>query len=136
MAAEIDITAFKHAPWGGETGDGDIVVWGQDWSGATFLWQFGSPTDLAEDISLGNASAGSEGVSATYSASYDHPTSGASGAATIIRPQINEATLEALSFTGQEDLALEHTLYVTPSGGIRRVLAYGSFTIKQGIADA
>lgn len=135
MPAEINFTAFKHAPWGGATGDGDIVVWDQDWSSATFLWQFGAPSDLAQDISLDNASAGSEGVSATYTTTYDHPTSGASGPATLIRPQINEATLEALTFDGVEDLILEHTLYVT-AAGVKRVLVYGTATIKQGVADA
>jgi len=136
MATEINQTIFKHAPWGGVTGDGDIVVWDIDLTAATFLWQFGAASDLAVDISLAGAAAGSQGVSVTYSASYEHPTSGATGAASVIRPQINEATLEALTYSGITDLELYHTLYVTPSGGVREVYAYGTITIKQGMADA
>lgn len=137
MAVEIDFTLFKHSPWGGATGEADVLVIGEDWSGATFLWQFGAGTDLAVDITLGNASAGSEGVSATYDSGYDHPETGeADVGATRIRPQINEATLEALTYSGVADLELEHTLYVTPSGAPRRVVAYGTATIKQGVADA
>lgn len=132
MAFETNISMFKHAPWGGATGVGDIVIWGTDWSGATFSWKFGSASDLAADITLANAAAGSEGVSATYGA-YTHPISGEEGFATIIRPQIDAATLEALTYSGVDDLSLEHTFYVTPSGEPERVLTFGTVTIEQGV---
>lgn len=135
MAYELNIEMYKHAPWGGETGLGDIVVYDVDWSGATFLWQFGAPDDLAPDISLGNAAAGSEGVSATYG-SYTDPISGEVGFATVIRPQIDESTLEALTYSGVSDLSLEHTLYITPSSEPKRVEAYGGVVVKQLVADA
>lgn len=136
MATEINYTIFRHAPAGGSTGDLDIVVNAINLTGATFLWQFGAPTDLAVDISLANEPVGSQGVSVSYNATYEHPTSGAVGPASIIRAQINEATLEALTYSGVADLELAHTLYVTPSGGLRQVYAFGTVTIKQGMADA
>jgi hypothetical protein len=136
MAFEFNPTAFKHVPWGGGSGLADIVVLGKDWSGATFLWQFGAATDLLIDISLANASAGSQGVSATYDAGYVHPETGAVVGATTIRPQIDEATLEALTYSGVADLELAHTFYITPSGEPERVYCYGTMTIKQGVADA
>lgn len=135
MAFELDITAFRRVPWGGATGLADIVVLGRDWSGASFLWQFGAPSDLAQDISLTTQTAGTQGVSATYDANYVHPESGAVVGATIIRPQINETTLEALSYSGVSDLELAHTFYITPSGEPERVYCYGTMTIKQGVAD-
>lgn len=135
MAFELNMTAFRRAPWGGDTGLADIVVLGKDWSGATFLWRFGAPSDLAMDISLGNASAGSQGVSATYDAAYVHPTSGAVVGATTIRPQIDETTLEALSYSGVADLELAHTFYIDPADSIELVYCYGTMTIKQGVAD-
>lgn len=135
MPTEINHTIFKHAPWGGTTGDGDIVVNNIDLTSAVFLWQFGAASDLAPDISLTNAAEGTQGVSVSYSAVYEHPTSGAVGPASLIRPQINEATLEALTYSGVADLELVHTLYVTPSGGVREVYAYGVITIKQGVND-
>lgn len=136
MAEEIDITAFKHVPWGGDTGDGDIVVWDEDLSGATFLWAFGAASDLAQDIALANAAAGSQGVSASYSASYTHTKTGQVGAATLIRGQIDESTMEGLTYSGVADLELEHALYVTPASGLEFVLAFGTMTIKQLVADA
>lgn len=135
MAFELDITAFRRVPWGGATALADIIVLGKNWSAATFLWRFGAPADLLMDISLGNASAGSQGVSATYDATYVHPDSGAVVGATTIRPQIDEATLEALTYSGVADLEVAHTFYITPSGEPERVYCYGTMTIKQGVAD-
>ena len=55
--------------------------------------------------------------------------------ASIITPQIDEATLEALTYTGAADLVLYHDLLVTPSGLPQRAELYGTFTITQGIGD-
>ena len=134
MAFELPITAFRHAPWGGISGLADLVRLADDWSGATFQWVFADAAGGTAKITLANAAAGSQGVSATYAADYPHPTSGADVGATTIRPQIDEATLEGLTSptTPSDDIVLYHTLYVTPSGSIKRVLCYGAFTIKQG----
>lgn len=143
MAEEVNYTVFMHAPWGGATGEGDIVIWDANWAAGTFKWQIGDPSDLTIVKSLGNASAGSEGVSAVYDANYQHPTSGAQGPATIITPQIDEATLEgaaiAALFDGINDLVLPYTFYLTPpvaTGLPERVHQFGTMTVKKGVADA
>ena len=134
MAFELPITAFRHAPWGGISGLADLVRLADDWSAATFQWVFADAAGGTAKITLANAAAGSQGVSATHDPDYPHPTSGAVVGATMIRPQIDEATLEGLTSptTPSDDIVLYHTLYVTPSGSIKRVLCYGAFTIKQG----
>lgn len=136
MAFELNITAFKHVPWGGNTGLADIVVLGKNWSGATFNWGFGAPASGTTGFRLSTVAAGSQGVSATYDAAYLHPESGAIVGATIIRPQVDEVTLEGLTFTGSADLDLPHTFYIDPTDEIERVYCYGTFTIKQGVVDA
>lgn len=136
MAFEKDIEMFKHAPWGGDTTLGDIVVLGRDWSGAAFNWGFGDPAAPATGFRLENASAGSEGVSATYDDEYVHPQTGAIVGATIISPQVESATLEALTYSDDDDLLLPHTLYIDPTDQIERVYCYGTVTIKQGVPQA
>ena len=129
----------KHAVWGGAGSEaGEIVVLGKDWSGAAFVWAFGPAQGSAASITLTNASAGSQGVSATYDAGYVHPATGAVVGATTIKPQINEATFEALSWgstPADQPLPLEHDLLVTPSGEAQRPYAYGTFTLYPGIGD-
>lgn len=136
MAFELNIIAFKHAPWGGSTGLADIVVLGKDWSAATFLWNFGAPDDLVVLMSLDNAAPGSQGVSASYDAGYVHPESGAVVGATTIRPFITEENFESLVFVDVDDLVLAHTFYLTPDAELERVYCHGTFTIKQGVAEA
>lgn len=134
MAFELPITAFRHAPWGGASGLADLVRLAEDWSGAAYQWVFADAAGGEAKITLNTAAAGSQGVSATFDAAYPHPTSGAVVGATLMRPQIDETTLEGLTSptTPSDDIVLYHTLYVTPSGSIKRVLCYGAFTIKQG----
>lgn len=134
MAFELPITAFRHAPWGGASGLADLVRLADDWSGAALLWVIADKAGGAVQITLVNVAAGSQGISASYDAAYPHPTSGAVVGATIIRPQIDVATLEGLTSPAipSDDIVLYHTLYVTPSGGVKRVLCYGAFTVKQG----
>lgn len=127
----------KHAPWGGGTGAGEIVVLGKDWSGAAFKWSFGPAVGSAADITLVNAAAGAQGVSATYDANYVHPDTGAIVGATTIVPQIDEATLEGLAWGGDPTAALvkQHELLVTPAGEPQRPYAHGTFTLYAGIGD-
>jgi hypothetical protein len=134
MAFELPITAFRHAPWGGATALADLVRLVDDWDDATFQWLF-SPTPGAQAlITLGNAGAGTQGVSAAYVPDYVHPTSGAIVGATIITPLIDQTTLEGLPnpTPTSADIVLYHTLYVTPAEGTKRVLCFGDFIIKQG----
>lgn len=129
----------RHTPWGGATGAGDIVILGVNWSAAAFVWAFcktiGGTPSTPNGFSLANAASGSEGVSATYDAAYVHPETGEVVGATRITPQVNEATLEGLTYTGTDPLVLYHDLLVTPSGQPQRPVAYGTLTIHQGIGD-
>lgn len=136
MAEELDIIAFNTTPFGGNTTEADIIIWGVDWSDAAFSMLIGAASDLVADIELGVAAAGTEGISATYSATYQHPTNGSSGPATLVRPQIDEGTLSALTYDGVNDLELKYTLYVTPTDGLERVHCFGAFTIKQQMVPA
>lgn len=135
MAFEKDYIAFKSAVFGGASGDVFIAVYGQDLSAAAFKWVFANPADLSPEIILAAASAGSQGISASYDAAAVHPVSGAVVGKTTIVPQINEATLEGLGFVGVADKVLTHTLYETPSGGSKRVRCFGTLTVKQGAPD-
>jgi len=127
--------ASKHTPWGGGTGAGRIIKLGADWSAATFVWAFATTSNGSPVITLNNAAAGTQGVSATYDANYVHPKTGQVVGATIIDPMISEATLEGLTYSGANDLVLYHDVLVTPSGGAQRPIAYGTLTIRQGIGD-
>lgn len=133
----IAISADKRVPWGGANGEADIPVIGVDWSGATFKMELrNEPGDTGTAIvSLTNASAGAEGISATYDASYAHPETGEEVGATIIRPQINETTLEALDLAAKpaNGLPLHYDLHVDASGLGKFVLVAGTFTIKPGV---
>lgn len=136
MAGERNwVHRSKHVPWGGGTGAGEIYKLGADWSGAAFVWAFSTTKNGSPAFTLNAAAAGVQGVSATYDASYIHPSSGEVVGATRIVPQIDEATLEALTYNGTNDLVLYYDLLVTPTGEPQRVIAYGTLTIRQGIGD-
>ena len=136
MAVKLDIAAFKRVPWGGASGAADIDVAGVDWSAAAFKLDIRvSPGDTTTPlVSLTNAAAGSQGISATYDAGYVMPDSELVGA-TIIRPQIDEATLEALALGARasDPVALSYDLHITPAGGVKTVLCFGAFTIMPGV---
>lgn len=101
-----------------------------DLSAATFAAQVRSYRDAPGSplITLGNASAGSQGISCTYSA----PTS------TFII-QIDEATIDALlpypanGVKQGADVPLYWDLHVTGGGLIKTRLLQGTFTIEPGV---
>ncbi|MED5545012.1 hypothetical protein [Novosphingobium decolorationis] len=134
MPFELNLTAFRHAPWGGTTGLADLVRMNDDWSLAQFSWAFSSAPGGANAFTLETADEGAEGVSSTFDPDYPHPSTAETVGGTTIRPQIDQATLEAVADARpeKEDIELHHTLYVTPSGEPRRVLCFGRFTIKKG----
>lgn len=140
MAFELNIEhPSKHVPWAGASGNGDIVRLGVDWSGASFKMTF-APSKGGTPISamtLVGASAASQGISAAYDAAYVHPTTGAVVGATTIRPQIDEATMEALTWPADvtAPLVLYYDLLVTPSGQPQQVFCFGTFTIQPGVGD-
>jgi len=140
MAFELNIFhPSKHVVWGGASGNADLVLVGNDWSGATFVMSFAATqggTPIA-GVTLGNAAAGSQGISASYDATYVHPETGAIVGATTIRPQIDETSLEALVWGSDPsaDLVLHYDLLVTPVGGAQQVFCYGTFTLQPGVSD-
>lgn len=137
MAFELDIThRSRHVPFGGDTGDGDIIMMGEDLSAASFAMTFAASQGAAALITLSNAAAGSQGVSAAYDASYIHPDRSVVGATTV-RPLVTEATFEALTWgpAPSAPVVLQYDLLVTPVGGTQRVICFGSFTIYPGIGD-
>lgn len=136
MPFELNLTAFRHAPWGGTTGLADLVRMHDDWSLAEFSWAFATSPGGPNAFTLESAPEGAEGVSADYDPDYPHPESSETVGGTTIRPQVDQVTLENVSVSppDKEDIELHHTLYVTPSGEPRRVLCFGRFTIKKGAA--
>ena len=132
MSFKRNFVAFASAVWGGASGRVSITVLGVDLSGADYDWSFATSDGPTPVITLEVAAAGSQGISRTYDANIVHPLSGAVVGGTRIVPQIDENTLEGLTFSGASDLVLVHTLYETPAGGSKRVLCYGTFTVKQG----
>lgn len=140
MAFELLIEHFsKHVQWGGATGDADIIEMGVDLTGAAFAMNFATSkggTPIA-GIALSAASVGSQGISVTYDADYVHPETGSVIGASIIRPQIAETALEALTWGSDpsQPLILYFDLLVTPSGGVQTVYCYGRFVLYPGIGD-
>lgn len=133
----INIAADKRVPWGGVSGEADMVVLGADWSAGTFAMQLrNEPGDTGTAlVSLTNASPGAQGTSASYDAGYLHPETGVVVGATIIRPQINETTIEALALDSDpaKPLVLHYDIHATISGIGKFVLMAGTFTIKPGV---
>jgi hypothetical protein len=136
VASEINFAAFRSCQWGGNVGDVSIIRYGVDWSGATFSMKIATAAGAAASKTITNASAGSEGLSATHDNTAEHPVSGQVVGATTIVPQIDEASLETLvPSPTAADVEFYYTLYVTPSGEAQRVLSYGTFTIRPGVPD-
>ena len=138
MAFSFPITQnSKHTPWGGATGTADMIVLGLDWSGAAFKMSFAPLVGSAAVITLTNAAAGTQGISATYDAGYVDDVTGLVVGATIIRPQIDEATFEALTWGSDTTapLVLYHDFIVTPTGEPQFVWFDGVTTILPGVGD-
>lgn len=136
VAIRWDLVAWRRTPFGGAIGDGDFVEEGIDWSGATFRMELrDEPGNTATAlVTLTNAAAGSQGISASYNAAWEDDAGNVVGATTI-RVQIDEATLEALALASDpaQDRVLHYDLHVTPSGQPKRVAWYGTFTLKPGV---
>ncbi len=138
MPFEQNLSAFKHASWGGTNGLADLVRLGDDWSQTAFTWALSSSPGGTNVLTLTAAPEGQQGISAAYEAQYVHPVTGDVVGATIIRPQIDQASFEAIADTAPHDaqIVLHHTLYAAPPGEPRRVLCFGNFTIKKGAPGA
>lgn len=140
MSAIVNLAADKRVPFVDEDGATWVFV-GEDWDDAAFAMHVRAlPGDTGTPlISLSNASAGSQGISATYDGAYVFvdPETGEETTlpATLVLCQIDEATLEAISLGTPYDkpAVFYYDLHVTPSGGIKRVAASGAFTINPGV---
>jgi hypothetical protein len=128
----------RHAPFGGATGAWNIDVTGIDWSAATFVLAAATEEGAAAVFTLGNATAGTEGVSASYDAAMVDPVSGKVTGGTVICPQVDEATLEAISWgttPTNEPLPLFWELLVTPVSEPQRQLCCGTLRLYRGVGD-
>lgn len=136
MKTLVNITVYKRVPFGGATGDGDIPIAGVNWASGAFKLEIRAlPGDTGTAmLALVTAAAGVQGVSATYDPAYVLPT-GAVAGATIVRIQIDEATIEAfaLAVRPSDPLVLAYDLHVTPTGEPKRVICSGSFTVDPGV---
>lgn len=129
----------RHVTWGGASGEEDWVLYGYDWSGAAWvLTAHNKEGDTGTPpILLVNAAAGAEGIHATYDAAAVDPTGVVTGATTI-RPQINEATLEAISWgttPADQPLVLHFDTLVTPVGLPQQTFNWGTITLLPGVGD-
>lgn len=134
MAAHVNIDAFKRVPF-----LDSIDFIGPDWAAADFALQIrNSNGDTGTAlVSLTKQTAGTQGISCTYNASYvwvDQSGVSHTSAASIVLINISEATVEGLSLNNpvSEPLTLKYDLHVTPSGGTKFVAAYGDFTVYPG----
>lgn len=126
----------RHVPWGGEAELVSIVVIGQNWTGAAFVWTFAATQGGAAVITLTSQAPLIEGVSASYDAGYVHPETGQIIGATTIVPLILEATLEALVWADPlVAKSFAHDLLVTPLGRFQRSYCKGTLTIEPGVGD-
>lgn len=127
----------RHTQWGGAVGDADVIMFGPDYSDAAFVLALSASAGGAVLKQIINAAAGSEGVSATFEANFTHPTTGEVGSATIVRPQINEVSFEALTWgtDASAPLTLNYDLLMTPVGAPQRAVCFGTFTLYPGISD-
>lgn len=126
----------KHAPFGGATGDWDIEHEGNNWSAAAFVLAVANQEGGTPLFTLTNATAGSQGVSATYEAGMIDGDTGLVVGGTRIRPQVNESTLEAISWTPTDKpLSLFWDLLITPSGGVQFSHSCGNALLYSGVGD-
>lgn len=137
MAYRRDYTHYsRRCMFGGASGEADITLMGRNWSAASFVMTIAATEGGAALITLTNQSAGTQGLSATYDAGYVHPVSGEVVGATILRPQIDEATLEGLDYgTPAAAKAMKYDLLVTPTGEPQRAVQYGDFVVELGVGD-
>lgn len=139
MAQELDIEVrSKRVQWGGSTGEGDIVWLREDLSAGTWKMEIRAlPGDTGTALAtLNGASAGSEGISATWDAGYLHPDTGEAVGATTIRLQINEATMEGLatSTPGDDPVEAHYDVHLTLAS-VKRLFAFGRFTYHPGVTQ-
>lgn len=130
--ASVPICAQKRVPL-----DRLIPVIGPNWTGGIYRIEVrplpggaGSPL-----ITLTNAAAGTQGISATYDAAYALPDGSGTSPATVFRIRIDEVNLEALALASpaQNAVTLYYDFHVTPVAGDKFALCGGVFSIEPGV---
>jgi hypothetical protein len=133
MSARFNIPIDKRTPF-----IDDFVFVGHNWTGAAFLMHW---RNLAGDtgtpiVTLTNAAAGVQGISAVYNPAYSYVLNNVTliEPATIVTIQIDEATLEAipLATPTDKDLILSYDLHVTPTGGLKERELFGNIILTPG----
>lgn len=133
MAVEIPIIVkSKRVPWV-ET----LAIEGPDYSGATFKMELRTlPGGTGGAVvTLNNAAAGTQGISATYDAAYVDPITADVFAATVLLFRIDETTMEALPAASPTDasVSLYHDLHIDPVSGDKFLAIYGSYDYSPGV---
>lgn len=134
MIPSINLTALRHATWGGEDTENVIAFLGEDIRDASFSWAFAQSPGGPVLFTLEGAPAGEQGLSGDYDPSYTHPATGLLVGATIVVPQIDEVTLKGLSdpVPASSDIRLTHTFYAQRANSAKRAVFQGTFRIMQG----
>lgn len=139
MAVTVNLEADKRVPFVDEDGATFVFV-GENFAGGTYAMHIrNNPGDTGTPlISLAGATAGTQGISVTYDPAYvyvDETGTEQEGAASLVLIQIDEATIGPLSLGTPSDkpVTLYYDLHVTPSGGVKRVVAEGQFVINPGV---
>lgn len=132
---ELNIPAQKRVPF-----LDDIVVINRDYSGS-FVAKMdirANPGDTGTAlVGLTNQTAGTEGISVTYDATYDLENADGTTTevpASLLLIQINETTLETLDLGTPTDdpVVLYYDIHVTATGFQKHVVCRGKFTLYPG----
>jgi hypothetical protein len=135
---EVDLTAWRNAPYGGVGMEKDFVHLGENLSGSTLRLQIRTaPGNRIDALITLNAvgAPNTPGLYHQWSAGYLHPVTGATVGASIVTPFIADTALEALPWPPERDqpIVLHYDYLVTPAGGIERVECFGKFTLYPGV---
>lgn len=134
MCIDIDLLACsKRVPFVAQ-----FVLEGPNYSAATFRMQVrylqgdtGTPI-----ISLANAGAGLQGISASYNAAYTHPTTGRVFAATVITVTISKATMTTLAASSPTSgsVVTRYDMIIEPGVGVSEIMPFrGKFIYDPGV---
>lgn len=138
MAYEDNIEhRSRHVPWTTTSSqDADWWMGGVNWEAGNVVLTFCDAPGGAAKITLTNQAAGVQGIALTYDPEFVAPDGSAIGG-TRMRPQIDEATLEALEWgpDPKAPLVLYYDLLVTPPAEAQQALFYGTFTLYPGEGD-
>jgi hypothetical protein len=120
------------------TFDETIARMGINLTGATLACEIRNrPGDSGTPlITLGNASAPTQGLSISYDSGFPDPLGKLPNGASLLRIIISEATLEGLAYAADpaQIVTLSYDIHVTPSGGgTKFVFASGAFIVNPGV---